>query len=492
MVGAAFSLLLFVAPLTECNVGPPTDPPPTTQPPRNCDKAPVPDASLIPNGDFNDGWVDFDDPGAPATTARPGEAPVPWGVSATPDFSTADQISFDSPGTPRASLPGFAPSPAGGSFMGFRSLPSSEEGIFNDLRILDPAEEITIFFYYTEYTAPDAPAGPDRPVNIEFRFDIDPNGSPNGGPETTGSLVGDVPNLAETGGVAGTWEERRITFTPADLGVTAAGDYPFYLGAKLSAVGTWAFVDGLVVNTTEGLCPKPPTSPPVPKPPVGGACTATVSQSLMANGDFNLGYLSPVLPGWPGVFAQRASAPWPWRTNGTADFSTDLFVSFDDLGNPRVLYPGFATSPTGGSFMGLRTARPGRNEGVVGYLPIADPTDEITMVFDYTEYPRGVHFQVPPTDPDVATQIRFGVAVPRSTFPGRSDTSGVVVADVANLSSSGGVSGTWEERRITFTPADLGFTQPGPYLLYIGAKESARSTWAFVDGLVVNTTESFC
>jgi hypothetical protein len=249
-LGVALSVLFTIATVSDCQWSP-----------VDCNN-PVPANSLLPNGDFNDQWTSFDDPGVPATVARSAFAPAPWGANLTPDFSTANSISFNGPGTPRTSLPGFAPSPAGGSFMGFRSLPPTNEGIFGFLDVVDPTEEVTIFFHYTEYVQPGRENDPDDDVNIQFRFNVLTTNSAGLGPDNTGVAIADVANLAATGGTQGTWERRSITFVPADIGTTQPGTYSFYLGAQGSARFTWAFVDGLVVNTTAALCP-PPLFPPI-------------------------------------------------------------------------------------------------------------------------------------------------------------------------------------------------------------------------------------
>jgi hypothetical protein len=262
IVGLVATVMVMAAPLQEC--GTPTPP----QPPGECTTNPTPDASLIPNGDFNEGYVDVNNPGAPGTQTQTAYAPDPWEINFTPDFSTDERVSFNSFGSLRTDLAGFDSSPAGGSFMGFRSIGASfNEGIFNTLQVNDPTEEMTIFFYYTEYTSAlrtSVPPPNDPGVNIQFRFDVDFNAPAPA--EDTGALISDVQTLSESGGVQGTWEERRITFTPADLGYTQPGNYNFYLGTNRSVVGTWAFVDGLVVNRSVELCPEPTTTTTIVEP----------------------------------------------------------------------------------------------------------------------------------------------------------------------------------------------------------------------------------
>jgi hypothetical protein len=266
LVGLAASALMLAAPLQQCEGGPmppvTTLPPVTTVPEPVCTTIPRTDQSRIPNGDFNEGYVDAANPGAPATQAQRQYAPDPWGINASPDLSTETNISFDQVlGVARTGLPGFDPSPVGGSFMGFRSLGPGffEEGLYNTLDIPDASKEITIFFYYTEYTRGNRASTPppaDPVVNIEFRLDIDPTAREV---PFTGVAIASVDNLVSTGGTPGTWEERRITFTPADLGF-GSGTYNFYLGSQGSALETWAFVDGLVVVETEEICEEPPTT----------------------------------------------------------------------------------------------------------------------------------------------------------------------------------------------------------------------------------------
>lgn len=211
--------------------------------------------SLIPNGDFNKNYVDASDQGIPYTGSENSNdfAPPPWSKYLSADLSTDDQINFDDVDSVnhsplRSSLPGFNSSPVGGSFMGFRR----NEGIFNTLSVVDASQEITIFFYYTEYEDPDMISGspdlnPTNDINIIFRINATSN--------DTGTLISSVDNLHTTGGTEGTWETRTITFVPANFGIANNSNVNFYLGAKDSREFTWVFVDGLVVGQTAVICP---------------------------------------------------------------------------------------------------------------------------------------------------------------------------------------------------------------------------------------------
>jgi hypothetical protein len=262
-IGLAATVMVMAAPLQECDFGEPQ--PPADGP---CTTVPTTDDSLIPNGDFNFGYVDENDPGAPGPYPLIGRSVAPWAWTATPDYSTDERIMFNGYDPERTDLPGFDSSPVGGSFMGFRSYTRQhEEGIMNTIQVDDPNREMTVFFYYTEYTQVigrlTAPPPNEPTVNIQLRF-----GVTNGFfPENTGELIANVENLSVTGGVQGTWEERRITFTPADLGFGQPGNYRFLLGAKDGARDTWSFVDGLTVVFTDEICEPPePTTTTVPEP----------------------------------------------------------------------------------------------------------------------------------------------------------------------------------------------------------------------------------
>jgi hypothetical protein len=271
LIGLAASIMLMVAPLQECATNPvtppPTTAPPTTSPPpttpvTGCSTTVSPDQSLIPNGDFNVNYVDANNPGQPATVSEAATAPAPWGVNSTPDFSTDSQVNLNGEVQDRAAV-GFQSSPTGGSFMGFRSLDGPNEGIYNTLTIDDPAEEITILFDYTEWTKTSLVVRPgDASVRIQFRLDVNPRFDAS----RTGTLISEVDNLDETGGSQGFWEQREITFVPADLGFTTPGDYLFYLGSADSAIATWAFVDGLTVVNSETICAEPTPTPPITEP----------------------------------------------------------------------------------------------------------------------------------------------------------------------------------------------------------------------------------
>jgi uncharacterized repeat protein (TIGR01451 family) len=204
--------------------------------------------SLIPNGDFNKNYVDANDQGTPYVGAEDSRdfAPPPWIKSSTPDLSTDQFINFDGTTSARSSLAGFDSSPAGGSFMGFRSFSGNDEGMFNNLFIADASQELSVRFYYTEYRSGNTTPGTTDPgVNVVFRI--------NATTSSNGSLVATVPNLSSIGGTNGTWVEETLTFTPSDFGLNDGDNPPFYLGSQGSVTTTWAFVDGLVVIATDQI-----------------------------------------------------------------------------------------------------------------------------------------------------------------------------------------------------------------------------------------------
>ena len=220
-------------------------------------------SSLLPNGDFNNNYVDANNQGTPYTVSEKGFVPPPWNRIGTVDLQTDVELNFDdlnSSGNDvynRVALGDFDSSPAGGSFVGFRSVyfttfPTGNEGIYNTISITDADEELCIFLYYTEYLDPNPPSVvPQQPrpnplVNIQFRI--------NSTSAETGILIQNVDNLATTGGTEGTWEQRVITFTPSDFGITDNSTFNFYLGSSSSAQWNWAFVDGLVIQSKTGLC----------------------------------------------------------------------------------------------------------------------------------------------------------------------------------------------------------------------------------------------
>jgi hypothetical protein len=215
--------------------------------------------SLIPNGDFNKNYVDANNQGIPYVGSEDSSnfTPPPWLKNSTPDLSTDENINFNASSffsfpVARSALVGFGSSPAGGSFMGFRSFSSfatgtsQNEGLFNDFSVVDASEEITIRFYYTEYRAGvTTPGATDAGVNIVFRI--------NATSSTNGSLIATIPNLSSLGGTNGTWVEQIITFTPSDFGINDGDTSQIYIGSQDSVENTWAFVDGLVVVTSDQI-----------------------------------------------------------------------------------------------------------------------------------------------------------------------------------------------------------------------------------------------
>ncbi|MDC1162336.1 thrombospondin type 3 repeat-containing protein, partial [Tenacibaculum sp.] len=228
-------------------------------------------SSFIANGDFNENYVDVNNPGTPYATGQVNSAPSPWGQASTPDISATTFADFNGTDLALTSLPGFDPSPVGGSFMGFRSnfggTPANDEGVFNGLQIDDINEEITIQFYYTEYTPdqtfvpsfayipPSTVPAADPLVNIGFKLDLDnsSSGLPFPTPAEFETTVLNITNFDSSGSTPGSWEIVTVTFIPSAVGVTTPGTYPFYVGSLGSSLNTWVFVDALVVVPTSSL-----------------------------------------------------------------------------------------------------------------------------------------------------------------------------------------------------------------------------------------------
>jgi len=196
------------------------------------------DDSLVENGSFNKA------DGTPyvGTEATQNFAPPGWTKFDTPDLSSDEIIRFSTVlDALRTNLPGFDSSPDGGSFMGFRD----DEGIYGDIEITNPNEELTIRFFYTEYLRPGQTGDPNL-VDIVFRI--------NSQSTTTGTLIANVPNLTDTGGTQGTWETRSFTFVPADLGITTVGNYDLFIGSNITGLREiWAYVDDFVIIETSQL-----------------------------------------------------------------------------------------------------------------------------------------------------------------------------------------------------------------------------------------------
>jgi len=211
------------------------------------DSSCVLNSSLIPNGDFNNPAT-----GMPYTTPDNSFAPPPWIKFSSPDLSTETLVRFNF-NNRSISDPSFNfdVSPTGGSFLGFRTFREStpsltfNEGIYNALTVANASEELTIRFDYTEAWESGSNAL-NSSVRIQFRI--------NATSSTSGTLIANVPNLSSTGGTNGTWEERTITFRPSDFGISDGNTINFFLGAVNSASDTWAFVDGIGVVNSSGVC----------------------------------------------------------------------------------------------------------------------------------------------------------------------------------------------------------------------------------------------
>jgi len=194
--------------------------------------------NLLSNGVFNENYVDSRNPGTAYASADNGFAPNPWERYETSDLSTETVISFSVNYQNRVDLSGFNLSPSGGSFMGFRR----DEGIYSDIYIEDPNEELTILFEYTEYTSTTLSPGD---VNLTLRF--------GGITSSDGTEISIIENFTSSGTPDGTWEKRQIRFTPSSLGLNISGITTFFIGATNSAVGTWGFIDNLLIIKSQDL-----------------------------------------------------------------------------------------------------------------------------------------------------------------------------------------------------------------------------------------------
>uniref|UniRef100_UPI003D6A0B69 DUF4347 domain-containing protein n=1 Tax=Kordia sp. TaxID=1965332 RepID=UPI003D6A0B69 len=195
----------------------------------------------------------------PYTSAISGFVPSPWSSIVTPDISTDTEIDFNGVTFNRTTLtPTFNSSPSGGSFIGFRSAINvtgggvplrTHEGITSAITISDASEEMTLSLYYTEYTQP---GNASDPIKNEIRI--------NSTSFNNGTLLYDIPTLADSGGVEGTWEIRTTTFIPQDYGIVDGQIVDFYIGANdhvstfppLTVLfsNTWIFVDDIFINET--------------------------------------------------------------------------------------------------------------------------------------------------------------------------------------------------------------------------------------------------
>ncbi|MEM7217524.1 MAG: OmpA family protein [Pseudomonadota bacterium] len=194
---------------------------------------------LVTNALFNENYVDSGNPGTPYASEDNNFVPPEWTKLVTPDLSSDSTIAFHTQSESRVGLGDFDSSPTGGSFMGFRG----SEGISQAITIADADQPLGIRYEYTEYTRPGS--SPDAtPVNVEFRVSSSAFSS-----STDGTIVDDVPNLAESGGTEGTWETRTAVFTPSDFGLSA-GTIHIAITANGSQFETWAFVDSYGVDSS--------------------------------------------------------------------------------------------------------------------------------------------------------------------------------------------------------------------------------------------------
>ncbi|SHN06002.1 Por secretion system C-terminal sorting domain-containing protein [Polaribacter sp. KT 15] len=205
----------------------------------------------------------------------------------------------------------------------------------------------------------------------------------------------------------------------------------------------------------------------------------STTTSLNVNGSFNQNYIDNNNSGTPyvGNVNRARFTPSPWVNVNTSDLSTDQQISFtlnyqqrSDLTISNGRSTDFQSSPSGGSFMGFRSS-----EGIYTPLHIVDPNEEYTIKLDYTEYPETNGFERQASSVNIVLRLN-----------GNSSTSGTLISNINNLTTTGGTAGTWEERTYTFIPSNLGITTPGNYNLFVGSNNSASNYWAFVDGISVN------
>ncbi|MBL1405874.1 MAG: hypothetical protein COC00_007815, partial [Rhizobiales bacterium] len=166
------------------------------------------------------------------------DAPNPWNIRSTPDYSTEFEIGFDLNVFQRTTLsPTFNTSPDGGCFMGFRSLDAvSNEGIYQTISIPDASQELKFTYQYTEYTEPSYPRCTPA---VEFRV--------NSNDDSNGTSISVAPNVGSATGPAaeGQWVSLETSsFKPSDFGIVDGGNMDIYIGVIAnSCQRTWGFID---------------------------------------------------------------------------------------------------------------------------------------------------------------------------------------------------------------------------------------------------------
>jgi len=206
--------------------------------------------------------------------------------------------------------------------------------------------------------------------------------------------------------------------------------------------------------------------------------SCAINNSLIPNGDFN-----DISTGMPYTSGSLNFAPSPWSKFNTPDLSTETEVVFDV--NTRLISDpsfDFNVSPTGGSFIGFRTSRFGlstSDEGIYSALTVTDASEEVVIRFDYTEA------NISGNSLSSGVRIQFRINATTSS-------TGSLIANVPNLTTTGGMHGVWEERIIIFRPSDFGISDGDTVNFYLGANDSTGNIWAFVDGIGVVNTSSSC
>ena len=284
----------------------------------------TPSDSLLPNGGFNENYVDPDNPGTAYVQPAARTAPYPWTISNTPDISTDSQIAFTVNTVQRSSLTGFGPSPAGGSFVGFRS----SEGVGNTLAIGDASAEMKLQFYYTEYNRTrTAPGTPEPGLNIEFKV--------NTLSHTGGATVATIPNFATTGGTEGTWVLQELTFVPADYGIGSNSTVDFYLGSVGSPSNTFGFIDGLIVAPTSVFVAAENEAPVATNATVSVLADANALVDLTRNvtdadGDADISTVD-LDPSGAGIQRMLITGDGEWSIDPAGELTFDPAVAFQGV-----------------------------------------------------------------------------------------------------------------------------------------------------------------
>ena len=197
----------------------------------------IPTNSILENGSFED----------PSLSAG-GTIPQEWGEVSTPNYSTSQTVQFnakeyDFPVSSSNESTDFeGPSPNGGSFIGVRYWSNNDEGVRQEVNITDADQEYTLQLWYSEFNFP----GRSTPNANQTALAL----------KIGGEVIGTFANANDLDENSGAWNERSISFIPADKGIVA-GSHDLEIVLVDGDENRFVFFDGVVFGPKSLICRSP-------------------------------------------------------------------------------------------------------------------------------------------------------------------------------------------------------------------------------------------